>query len=255
VDSVTSSTRALLDAARLPQDSRLLDVGCGPGASARLAASDFGLRVDAVDASAAVIERARAHRGADSVTWHVADIRALPFDDHTFDGVLCECVLSTAPRHEALTELARVLRPRGRLLISDVRSDGEPIEGLDDHALLGAALCVNEAWAPGELSRSLPRHGLEIERQWDRSSDVLRLIERIEGRMLIAASVAARLEQPLDIVDGLGDIDVPQARGLIAAARNAVEAGELGYFAALIRPRVDTNETSGAADGDVRHLD
>ncbi|MFV2062902.1 MAG: class I SAM-dependent methyltransferase, partial [Chloroflexota bacterium] len=230
-----SATRALLDAARAPRGAQLLDVGCGLGASARVAASEYGLRVEALDSSGAVIERARSRPGGDAIAWQTADLRELPYDDDSFDVVLAECVLSTAPRGRALAELARVLRPDGMLLVSDVQSRGRAIPGLDDHALLGAALCVNDAWSPGELERSVAAHGLVVRRRWDRSDDVLRLLERIEGRLLIAASVASRLQPALEIADGLGRLDVPEARVLAASVRAAVEAGELGYFAAIVR--------------------
>lgn len=232
-----AGTRALLDAAHLSAGSRLLDLGCGPGASSRLAATEYGMDVDALDASAAVVDRARAHPDATTIDWHVGDLRALPFANDTFDAVLCECVLSTVPRPLALAEMARVLRPGGSMLVSDVVKTGEPIEGLDDHALLGAALCVNDAWLPGELPDVLLDQGLELQREWDRSEDVLRLVDRIEGRLVIAASVARRLEQPLELIDGFADLDLPRARALIRSVRAAVENGELGYFAALVRPR------------------
>ncbi len=54
-----ASTRRALDAARLPAKARVLDAGCGLGASARLAALEFGLVVDACDVSSAAIQRAR----------------------------------------------------------------------------------------------------------------------------------------------------------------------------------------------------
>jgi arsenite methyltransferase len=221
-----ASSRRLLEAARFARGARLLDVGCGLGASARMAADDMGARVDALDASVAVLDRARERvEGVGSqVTWHQADMAQLPFAAGAFDVVLAECVLSTTRRDEALAELARVLRPGGQLLLSDVTTTGGAIDGLADHAVLGAALCVSDAWQPGELERRLPVHGLQLQKRWDRSSDILRLVERIEGRLTIAASIAPGFEGPLDVA---------RARGIAASVRTSVEAGDLGYFAAI----------------------
>ena len=228
------ATNDLLHAAQLPRQARLLDVGCGLGVSARLAASEFGATVEAIDSSASIIERARARAGSDSVMWRRADATALPFGDASFDVVLAECVLSTVSRDAAVAELARVIRTGGSLLISDVTRQGRPVIGLEEHAVLGAALCVNEAWQDGELEQVLARYGLRIRRQWDRSDDILGLLERIEGRLAIAASVASRLDLPLDISEGLGALDLHEARALTRSVRAAVTAGTLGYFAAQV---------------------
>lgn len=245
-------TRVLLDAARSRRGDRLLDVGCGLGASARVAAAEYGLQVEAIDSSAEAIGRARERVGSSAVAWQTADLRELPYAVDDFDMVMAECVLSTAQRGPALAELARVLKPGGTLLLSDLERRGGPIPGLDEHALLGAALCVNDAWSPGELKDSVGRHGLAVQRQWDRSDDLLKLLERIEGRLLIAASVASRLRPTLQLVGGLGRLDVPEARVLVDSVRGAVEAGELGYFAAIIRPVPDLPVQVGTVSSNLR---
>ena len=60
------------------------------------------------------------------VRWTHADLEALPFQNDTFDGVLSECVLSTTDRAVVLGELARVLRPGGLLLLTDVEVGRAP---------------------------------------------------------------------------------------------------------------------------------
>lgn len=98
--------------------SRILDLGCGTGLQARALAAP-GHRVVAVDPDLdAVGTAASLAREAGLVLSHlVADGRALPFADASFDVVLCRDVLHWMPDAESLERLMgegwRVLRPRG----------------------------------------------------------------------------------------------------------------------------------------------
>lgn len=89
---------------------RVLDAGCGDGGvAALLTAPD----VICVDQSEAAVEAARA-RGLEVLQ---ADIEKLPFEDAAFDVVMCNWVLYHLPDLDlGLSELARVLRPGGRLV-------------------------------------------------------------------------------------------------------------------------------------------
>lgn len=234
------STRELLVASRLQPGARLLDAGCGLGASARVAADDFGLQVEAVDASREVIGRARARGPGGRVRWLVADLLDLPHADASFDGILAECVLSTLPREQALAELRRVLRPGGRLVLSDVEVHGPPIPALAEHGILGAALCVTDAWREGELDERLGAAGFIVEQRRDRTASILALVDRVEARMTMAA-VAAR-DMGLDLATLVGAAgasgSLPSVAGIRAVAddvRAAVARGELRYVAAVGR--------------------
>ncbi len=236
-----ASTRELLDASRLQPGARLLDAGCGLGASARLAASEFGLQVDAVDAGSDVIGRAAARERSARVRWQTADLLSLPFEAGTFDAVLVECVLSTTSRASALAELRRVLKPNGKLLISDVQADPAAVSSLADHPILGAALCVSDAWRPNELELRASEAGFVVERRWDRSSAIHELIDRAEARIGLAAIATRDLGLNLaalgglvasPMLDGLGAGD---ARRMANEVRGALDRGEVGYFAAILR--------------------
>jgi ubiquinone/menaquinone biosynthesis C-methylase UbiE len=101
---------------------RVLDVGCGDGAYAVIAAQS-GARVAGVDTSPRMIEAAqRRAAGQDvQIALRVADADALPFADGSFDMVLAVTVLCfLADATTAVREMARVLAPGGRLVIGEL---------------------------------------------------------------------------------------------------------------------------------------
>jgi ubiquinone/menaquinone biosynthesis C-methylase UbiE len=97
---------------------RLVDVGCGTGRFAVLAAGRLGARVWGVDASAEMLREAKGRPGARGVGWRRADAGNLPFRDGWFDAAHSHLVLHLVDdRPGAIAELARVLGPGGRLVI------------------------------------------------------------------------------------------------------------------------------------------
>lgn len=93
-----------------------IDVGTGTGRHATWLAEQ-GHQVTGVDASRAMLEVARSR--APDLQWVEADLRRLPFDDASADVVVCALTLSHLPTLEPIAELARLLRPGGRLVISN----------------------------------------------------------------------------------------------------------------------------------------
>jgi demethylmenaquinone methyltransferase/2-methoxy-6-polyprenyl-1,4-benzoquinol methylase len=92
---------------------RVLDACCGTGDLA-LAAAEAGGRVTGLDFSERMLERAR--RKSSSVEWLRGDLLALPFADGSFDAATVGFGIRNVEDLESgLRELARVLRPRGRL--------------------------------------------------------------------------------------------------------------------------------------------
>jgi SAM-dependent methyltransferase len=97
---------------------RILDAGCGSG-PLMAALRDRGAIVTGFDKSAGMLELARRRLG-DDADLQVADLgRPLPFPDGTFDDVIASLVLHyLVDWGPALTELRRVLKPGGRLIVS-----------------------------------------------------------------------------------------------------------------------------------------
>lgn len=111
----------------LQTGERVLDVACGTGIVARLAAQQIGTTglVTGVDLNPGMLEVARAHTptsGA-AVDWHEGDAGALPCDDASYHVVLCQQGFQFFPdQPQALREMYRVLRPGGRVALCVWRS-------------------------------------------------------------------------------------------------------------------------------------
>jgi ubiquinone/menaquinone biosynthesis C-methylase UbiE len=114
-------------AAGLPDGSRVLDAGTGPGRMPlAIAAAAPGLVVDGVDLSNEMIEHAGRladEAGVrDRVSFAVGDVAQLPYPDDTFD-----VIVSTLSQHHwksvdgGVRDLLRVLRPGGQIWIYDIR--------------------------------------------------------------------------------------------------------------------------------------
>jgi ubiquinone/menaquinone biosynthesis C-methylase UbiE len=113
----------LLVAADLQPGERVLDVACGTGVIARLAAERVGATgaVTAIDLAADMIDvaKATAAPAAPTIEWHIGDATSLPFADAQYDVVTCQMgLMFMEDRAAALAEMRRVLVPGGRVVVN-----------------------------------------------------------------------------------------------------------------------------------------
>jgi SAM-dependent methyltransferase len=105
--------RIALEAVREAGPRRVLEVGCGWGEFAARTVEELGVELVAIDQSERMVELAR-ERGVDA---RVGDVQDLPFGDGEFDVAVANWMLYHVPDLDGgLAELARVLRPGGRLV-------------------------------------------------------------------------------------------------------------------------------------------
>lgn len=108
--------RRLVHDARPAPGERVLDIACGTGIAARLAAEAVGDdgTVAGLDANPGMLEVARSV-SPDRIEWHVAPAEEMPLPDAAFDLALCSMGLQFfADKNRALREMHRVLAPGGR---------------------------------------------------------------------------------------------------------------------------------------------
>jgi SAM-dependent methyltransferase len=142
------TTEQLANLCNIQRRAAVLDVASGTGETACFLAETFGARVVAVDRSGEMIRRAKVKASARGleVAFESADAANLPFGDAEFDAAICECTLCFLDKPRVLGEMARVVRPGGRV-------------GMHD-------LCWKEG-APDGLKRTLK----EIEREEPETSE------------------------------------------------------------------------------------
>jgi SAM-dependent methyltransferase len=180
----------------------VLDLGSGPGFDALLAARIVGPRglVIGVDMTPEMNERARTNArdvGVSHVDFRQGRLEQLPVDDATVDAVTSNCVINLVPdKQRVFDEIARVMRPGGRLVISDIVLDGELPRSIQDD-LLSYVGCV-----AGAMQR-----------------------DRYMTRVLAAGLSGIELLSDVDFLGAVGDSLPPDVVGLLD--RTGVDLEEL----------------------------
>jgi arsenite methyltransferase len=219
-------TRELASHLHLTGGSIVLDVASGKGTSSFLLAETFGCRVVGIDLSEENVSQARDEASNSKVeplvSFQLADAERLPFDDASFDAILCECAFCTFPdKRAAAQEFGRVLKPEGSVGISDLTRSSAPLPELD--GLLAWIACIGDAQPLDSYSNWLTSAGFSVTLAEQRDACLQQMVQQIRGKLLLA-----------EVLKGLKKLDLPgldlhQAKDFARAADAAVQAGQLGY--------------------------
>ena len=156
--------------ASLKEGETVIDLGSGGGFDCFLASKNVGKtgRVIGVDMTAEMIDKARRNAKTgnyDNVEFRLGEIEHLPVADNTADVIISNCVINLSPdKEQVFTEMFRVLKPGGRITVSDIVLTGDlPISILNSMAAYAG--CVAGALYKDEylkITESVGFKGIEI---------------------------------------------------------------------------------------------
>ena len=210
----------------LTPDLRVLDVACGQGASAIHIAETFGCAVVGMDYSEESIKRANLLATERDISQRVrferGDSERLPFDDASFDAIICECAFCTFPNKTAAArEFIRVLKPDGRVGLSDITRARELPADLK--TLMAWVACIADAQPAEKYADLLTDAGFRIDCIEKHDDALKEMVHQIRMKLL-GLEIAVGLEKLK-----LPDLDLTAARQLSASALHALSQRQLGY--------------------------
>lgn len=231
--------------ASLREGETVVDLGSGGGLDVFLAAAKVGpsgkaIGIDMTPDMLALARRNAAHAGLTNVEFYEATIDKLPLPDASVDCVISNCVINLAADKPAVfREIARVLRPGGRLAVSDIalKKPLPPEVGNDLMAYVG---CIAGAIRIEEYQSGLAAAGMSAVQIIDSQAD-LNAYAQVEGQSgCCSPSMTADecCEQP---ADGPECRDKPRALPVVSCCSTGASS-ELHERLTDLLARYDVNE-------------
>ena len=152
--------------ASLVEGQTVLDLGSGGGVDCFLAGKRVGKtgHVIGVDMTPEMIDRARSNTekvGAKNVEFRLGEIEHLPVADQSVDVVISNCVINlSTDKPQVFREIFRVLKPGGKLAVSDIVTDGDLPEEVKMN-LTDWAGCIAGAWDVKDYTAEISKAGFE----------------------------------------------------------------------------------------------
>ena len=152
--------------ASLKEGETVLDLGSGGGIDVFLAAKKVGPtgKVIGVDMTKEMVERAKAlalEHGYKNVEFRLGEIEKLPIEDETVDIIISNCVINLSPdKLKVFQEAYRVLKPNGKLVVSDIVTEEKLPEEIRKSFDAWAG-CVAGALEKSEYLETIKRAGFE----------------------------------------------------------------------------------------------
>jgi arsenite methyltransferase len=221
----TDLTRRTVAAMDLPAHAALADLGCGTGTTALMLARDFDLHISGIDLSAANIERAIERMGSNgtAVKFIQGDAHELPFENNELDGVLAECVFSLFTNQAAvLGEIKRVLKPGGKLAITDMAVGGPlPVDIIE---VVAPWTCLVDALDQSTYAERFAAAGFTIQTIADESVGLTKLIQQLKRKLLLLGAGG------LFVGDTLPTFDLAKIKHWLDRFQTEVERGSIRYL-------------------------
>ncbi len=183
----------------------VVDLGCGGGLDVFLAAAKVGptgkaIGIDMTPEMLALARRNAAHAGITNVEFHKATIDRLPLPDASVDCVISNCVINLAPDKRAVfREIARVLKPGGRMAVSDIALK-QPLPAEISGDLLAYVGCIAGAIEIEEYRAGLCEAGFDAVDVVDTGND-LNAYAKVENQ---APCCSPTMDNALPVVSDCG---------------------------------------------------
>ncbi len=155
------------DIAKLKEGEQVLDLGSGSGMDAFVASFKVGNTghvsgVDMTDEQLEKSERLRKENRLENVSFHKSYIEKLPFSDSSFDAVISNGVINlSADKQKVFAEVARVLKPAGRMVIADIVTEKQLPENVVCNSTLWAA-CIGGASQQDDYRNAIEQAGMKV---------------------------------------------------------------------------------------------
>jgi cyclopropane fatty-acyl-phospholipid synthase-like methyltransferase len=210
----------------LTPDSRVLDVGCGPGATSLFLAKKYGASVTGVtleEAGAEELESRAREQGLDTrIDVITGDIASVELSQTRFDAAIAECVVSIFDDKPAvLQRVFDAMRPGGQLTISDVIVEGELPPHLQN--VFAVAGCVGGAWALDQYVSLVEGAGFKVTENERRPDVATSFIDAIRKKLMLAEIGVKLGKVPVQLAL------IQEAKTYVTEARRLIDDGTIGY--------------------------
>ncbi|WP_435548234.1 class I SAM-dependent methyltransferase [Desulfobacterium sp. N47] len=192
--------------------NKIMDIGCGFGATLEYLHKNYGCAVCGIDLNAP--------KFSSEFSFVQSTAEELPFTAGSFNCIFCECVLSLLSyRDKALNEFCRVLQKAGFLVISDIylRNPGKQPNNISFHSVS----CLSGAMIREEVIDMVQGSGFEV-LLWEDHSDAL-------------SQLTAKIVWELGSLDMLMDIMLPG--GCSSGDKQSMRDARPGYFLMIARKK------------------
>ncbi|MBI4416244.1 MAG: methyltransferase domain-containing protein [Euryarchaeota archaeon] len=217
---------------RVPRGARVLDVACGPGASARYLAERFGWSVVGIDVNPIAAFRARVVARGYDTAFFAGEATRLPFRAHAFDAAICECSLCLfGDETEAMREVVRTMNPGARIGLSDVTLAANAPLSDALRGALAAVACLATAKPVDRYREILEAAGVRVDRVENASWAMANMLDSLRDLAQRAMGVGLAGVR-------VGRYTIQEIADLLDEARDLYRDGYLGYavLVGTVRP-------------------
>ena len=228
----------------LTAGQNVLDVACGVGTSSRLMSKQLGLCATGLDFSKINVGKAEALSAEEAQPASTSESTPLfapgelkfvegsaddlPFEDGQFDGVVCECAVSTfADQAKAAKEFFRVLKPGGVFGMTDMVLNGELPKDYAEQ--VAPWTCMAKALNADGYSQLFSEAGFELIDNQDHSHTLLEMATDIKRKLVMAG-----VGKALGAIGSLG-MSLSEMRSMLSQSTDLVRAETIQYRLLLFR--------------------